>query len=87
MDVFVMNVAKGGIECLMPTTFSVVDILPDDFPIFEFEGLFSKDFIGLEESIEDEPGNSLATETRPSKLLWNCHTCVLSLLGLYGKKC
>ena len=62
MDVFVINVANWGIECLMPPPFSVVNILPDDSPVFKFEDLFSKNIVGLEKSIEDEPGNLLAIE-------------------------
>jgi hypothetical protein len=46
----------------MPTPFSVVHILADDSPVLKFEDLFSKNIVGLEESIEDEPGNLLAID-------------------------
>jgi hypothetical protein len=76
MDVFVMNVVDWGVKCLMATSFSVIDVLPNDLPIFQFEDFFSKDIIGLEESIEDEPVNLLASETRRSRVLWESRTYV-----------
>lgn len=48
-------VSNGRIESLVTSSFVIVHILTDDFPVFELEGLFSQDLIGVGESVEDEP--------------------------------
>jgi hypothetical protein len=37
MNVLVMDILDRGIECLMPTTFGVIDIFANHFPIIKIE--------------------------------------------------
>lgn len=75
MNVFVMNVADWGVKGLVAAPFSIIDILPDDFPIFEFEDLFSKNIVRLKEPIEDESGNILESKIRRS--MGTLYLCVV----------
>jgi hypothetical protein len=38
----------------MSSTFNVIDILTDDPPLIRVEGLFTKDLIGILETIQNE---------------------------------
>lgn len=44
----------GREEGLMSSTFNVIDILTDDPPLIRVEGLFTKDLIGILETIQNE---------------------------------
>lgn len=63
-DVFVMNIPNWRIECLVATSLTIVDVLSNDFPVLKVEHFFSKNVIGLKETIENKPGNLLAIENR-----------------------
>lgn len=49
------DVPQWRVEGLMTTPVSIVDILADHLPILEFESLFSKNFVCMNQAIEDEP--------------------------------
>jgi hypothetical protein len=54
-----MYIFDRRIEGLMSTTFAIIDIFANNFPIIKIENLFFQDLIGLLESIEDESAGSL----------------------------
>jgi hypothetical protein len=62
VDVLVVNISKWRVECLMTAPFAVIDVFPNDFPVFEVEHSFAENFVGVEESVEDKPTKLLATK-------------------------
>jgi hypothetical protein len=60
MNVFELDIANWGIECLVASSLAIIDVLPNDFPVFEIKYLFSQNIIGLEETIEDKSSELLA---------------------------
>lgn len=69
MYVFVVNVPDWRVESLVATSFVIVDVLSNDFPVFEVEHLLPKYFIGLKESIENESIKPLASAREGLKVV------------------
>jgi hypothetical protein len=49
-----MHISGWRIECLMAATFTVIGIFPNDLPVVRIENFLSQNFVGMNESIEDE---------------------------------
>jgi hypothetical protein len=60
VNIFVVNIPGWRIKRLVATSFAVVNVLSYDSPVFKIEYLFSKNIIGLEESIENKSVKLLA---------------------------
>ena len=70
-----MHIFDRRIEGLMSTTFTIIDVFANDFPIIKIENMLFQDLIGLLESIENESGSSLVyihreTNTHREAYLW-----------------
>lgn len=50
-----LGVVNGRIEGAMPAALIVVDVLADDFPVIRIEFFRTDDFVGVGESIQNEP--------------------------------
>lgn len=49
-------VSDRGVEGLVAAALVIIYVFANDFPVRKFEGLLSKDFIGISKTIENEPG-------------------------------
>jgi hypothetical protein len=48
MNVLVVEIADWSVKRLVATSFAIIDIFSNHFPVLQFENLLSEDVIGME---------------------------------------